>query len=158
MLLTGLRRGELLALQWGNINMSNRTIRVCQAVQRAESGQQINNTTKGKRERIVPISDELKELLDSLPRQSLFVVQENGKGLTIDQFQRRYKRFFNDIGIEYKSAHKCRHSFASYLLKGGADLRTVQVLLGHAQIGTTQIYAHVDINGLKDNIQKLKFG
>lgn len=159
MLFTGLRRGEVLALSWSNVNLKERTIRVCQAVQRTAEGQKVNNTTKGKKERVLPILDELYELLSALPCRSLFVVSnDNGTGLTIDQFQYRYKKFFNGISdVEYKSAHKCRHSFASYLLKGGVDIRTLQLLLGHAQIATTQIYTHVDIDGLKDNIKKLKY-
>lgn len=112
---------------------------------------------KGKRERMLPISDELRALLDTIPRESLFVVHEADRGLSIDQFQRRYKKFFNGISADYKSAHTCRHSFASYLLKGGVDIRTVQILLGHAQLATTQIYTHVDFNGLKKNIKKLKY-
>lgn len=157
LLLTGLRRGELLALQWSHIDFATHRILICQAVRRIQHGQEVNNTTKGKKDRIIPMSPELEAFLKSAPKEGLFIVQENGIGLTIDQFRKRYEGFFEDIGVEYKSAHKCRHSFASYLLKNGADLRTVQLLLGHAQISTTQIYMHVDFEGLKNNISKLNY-
>lgn len=157
LLLTGLRRGELLALQWGHIDYAEGRILVCQAVRRVEDGQEVSNTTKGKRDRVIPISPELETLLKSIPIEGLFVIQKDGLPLTLDQFQYRYKKFFDGIGVEYKSAHKCRHSFASYLLKNGVDIRTVQLLLGHAQISTTQIYTHVDFDGLKNNIAKLSY-
>jgi len=157
LLLTGLRRGEVLALQWNDVDLDNRVIRVRRSVRRVEGGQEINNTTKSKRERVIPISDELAGLLQGIPHQSLFVVHEEGKPLTLDQFNARYKSFFKGLDVPYRTPHKFRHSFASYLLKSGVDLRTVQVLLGHAQIGTTQIYTHVDVEGLQEKIRKLKF-
>jgi integrase len=158
LLYTGLRRGELLALKWGSVDIPSRKMRVWQSVSRVKGGQEERDTTKTRKERIIPISDDLKALLESIPVAGLYVVSENGRGLTIDQFNHRYKKFFDDLPeVEYKSAHKCRHSFASYLLKGGADIRAVQILLGHSQLATTQIYTHVDLDGLKTNITKLKY-
>jgi integrase len=158
MLYTGLRRGEILALQWGSIDIPNKKIRIWQSVSRVKGGQEIKDTTKTKKERIIPIDDDLKALLESIPVTGLFVVGENGRGLTLDQFNHRYKEFFEELPeVEYKSAHKCRHSFASYLLNGGANIRAVQALLGHTSLKTTQRYAHVDFDNLSDNITKLKY-
>ena len=159
LLYTGMRRGELLALQWGNVDLKSRTIRICKAVQKLKNGYKINDTTKGKRERIIPIADELIPVFEKLKNNgSLFVIAENGKGLSPDQFNYRYKKFFEGIPeVEYKSAHKCRHSFATYLLRSGGNIRTVQELLGHAHLSTTQIYADVDIDDMRDNVKKLKF-
>ena len=154
---TGLRRGEILALLWSDVDIEARKITVRRAVQRLKKGQRVNDTTKGKKERVIPIDDELKALLESITKDSLNVVSEKGTPLSIDQYQRRYKSFFSGLDVEYKSGHKCRHSFASYLLKNGANIRAVQELLGHAQLSTTQIYTHVDYDGLKDNISKLKY-
>ena len=159
LLYTGLRRGELLALQWTNVDLKARTIRVCMAVQRVKGGEIVNNTTKGKRERSVPIADELIPALKKLQRQkSLFVLSENGERLSIGQFTGRYKKFFDGIpNVEYKSAHKCRHSFATYLLRNGGNLNALREMLGHADLSTTQIYLDVDVDELRDNVKKLKF-
>jgi len=158
LLYTGMRRGELLALQWGNVDLKERTIRVCKAVRKEKEGYKINDTPKGKRDRVIPISDELLGAFERLKRnKSLFVIAENGKGLSPDKFNDRYRKFFDDLPIEYKSAHKCRHSFATYFLRSGGNIRALQELLGHKQLTTTQIYADVDIDDMRDNIKKLKY-
>jgi integrase len=169
---TGLRRGEALALRWEDIDIPNSIIRVHSAVQRIEKGERISETTKGKSERIIPISEDLKNLLNSLKRNGEYVINVDGKRMTLSTFRYRYDKFFEDLNYhlersdnqnnekktaERKTSHKCRHSFASYLLKGGADLRSVQLLLGHKHISTTQIYTHVDIDGLKEKIKLLEY-
>jgi site-specific recombinase XerD len=55
------------------------------------------------------------------------------------------------------SPHKCRHTFATYMLRSGADIRYVQTLLGHSTIKTTEIYTEVDVDDLKANVAKLKY-
>jgi integrase/recombinase XerD len=109
---------------------------------------------KGAKERIVPIGDLALEWLDrylaaarpELVRgrrmQALFI-NHRGSPLTRKGMWKRFKRYALLAGVDGK-IHTLRHSFATHLLRGGADLRTVQVLLGHADIGTTQIYTHVD--------------
>jgi len=81
----------------------------------------------------------------------------DGKPMTKDQFNYRYKKFIKASGVEYKSGHKCRHSFATYLLNSGVNIHVVRELLGHSDIATTQIYTHVNTEDLKDNIIKLKY-
>lgn len=53
--------------------------------------------------------------------------------------------------------HKCRHTFATYMLRSGADIRAIQTLLGHATLKTTEIYTEVDVDDLKNNVKKLNF-
>jgi integrase/recombinase XerD len=109
---------------------------------------------KGGKERIVPIGDLALEWLDrylsearpALARgrraRTLFI-NHLGSPLTRKGMWKRFQRYAQQAGVDGK-IHTLRHSFATHLLRGGADLRTVQVLLGHADIGTTQIYTHVD--------------
>ena len=115
---------------------------------------------KGGKERIVPFGDVALEWLEryqsgarpALARgrrlASLFV-NHLGQPLTRKGMWKRFKGYALEAGVAGK-IHTLRHSFATHLLKGGADLRTVQVLLGHADIGTTQIYTHVEESELAE--------
>jgi len=115
---------------------------------------------KGGKERIVPIGELALEWLERYLNQarpalvrgrrlaSLFV-NHLGQPLTRKGMWKRFKGYALEAGVAGK-IHTLRHSFATHLLKGGADLRTVQVLLGHADIGTTQIYTHVEESELAE--------
>ena len=105
---------------------------------------------KGGRERLVPISDRARaavaEWSAHVPRDSLWLFP-SGKGhLSRVRLHQLIKALAADAGIppERISPHVLRHAFATHLLEGGADLRAVQMLLGHDDIATTQIYTHVD--------------
>ncbi|MDR1737143.1 MAG: site-specific integrase [Oscillospiraceae bacterium] len=165
LLYTGLRMGELLALQWSDIDKENGIIKVERSVARKEGGGYIIKTTKTDKARCVAISPNLQSVLDSVPRRGLFVLTtENGNHYLERSFARYYEKFFTDLNaalgdntVRYMSPHKCRHTFATYMLKGGADLRAVQTLLGHSAISTTEIYTHVDTSDLKRNVKMLKY-
>jgi integrase/recombinase XerD len=115
---------------------------------------------KGGKERIVPIGELALEWLEKYLSQarpalargrrlaSLFV-NHLGAPLSRKGMWKRFKGYALEAGVAGK-IHTLRHSFATHLLKGGADLRTVQVLLGHADIGTTQIYTHVEESELAE--------
>ena len=115
---------------------------------------------KGSRERMVPMGKRAKEELEkylshssdpylpgALPVDTLFLGR-GGKKLSRKTVWRIFKRLALSAGLEGK-VHTLRHSFATHLLQNGADLRSVQELLGHADIGTTQIYTHVSQEVLK---------
>lgn len=116
---------------------------------------------KGKKERIVPIYQRAKTALQEYLRNgrstfdpenrcpTLFV-GARGKPLSRKTVFRRLKGYALQCGLRYlPSPHDFRHSFASHLLEGGADLRTVQELLGHSDISTTQIYTHLSGKAIK---------
>ncbi|MEL7656174.1 MAG: tyrosine-type recombinase/integrase [Bacillota bacterium] len=158
MLLTGLRRGELLALQWNDINYEAGIVSINKAIQKIQGIERVNNTTKTKKTRILPVTSELEVLLKSIQIESDFIVSVNNQRMSLGVFRYRYDTFFASLPeVERKTSHKCRHSFASYLLKNGADIRTVQELLGHAQITQTQKYTHVDIEGLQKAVELLQY-
>lgn len=136
---TGLRVSELVFLRTSNINLVEGFL-LCRG--------------KGGKERIVPVgetaSQSVKSYLDKArphfiktPVDWLFLTNR-GKPFTRQGFWKMMKRYAAGAGIQENiSPHVFRHSFATHLLEGGADLRSVQLMLGHSQITTTQIYTHV---------------
>ncbi len=117
---------------------------------------------KGSKERMVPIGEKARAkllsylehsrpaLLKSKESKALFVTRRE-KGMTRQGFWKLIKKHALKAGISKKiSPHTIRHSFATHLLERGADLRTIQVMLGHSDISTTQIYTHVESERLKE--------
>ena len=148
---TGLRVSELVHLSVHDVNLEVGYLRT---------------KGKGSKERIVPIGRAavraLKEYLrdsgHALARksegQALFLGRR-GRGITRQGFWKLLRRYAAVSGIRKKiTPHTLRHSFATHLLEGGADLRSVQSMLGHADIATTQIYTHVSREHLKRLHQK----
>lgn len=108
---------------------------------------------KGSKERLVPIHFEAQRFLENYlqswrghfkPIQDVVFLNRSGKGLTRQAVWKCIQRYALMAGVtRHVSPHTFRHSFATHLLEGGADLRTVQMLLGHADISATEIYTHV---------------
>ncbi len=148
---TGMRVSELTTLPLTGINLSASFIRV---------------TGKGDKERLVPFGipaqEALTNYLDSARplimkgrRSNTLFVTNRGKGMTRLRFWQIIKEIAVAAGIKQNiSPHSLRHSFATHLLTRGADLRSVQIMLGHSDITTTQIYTHVDEKRLKSIHQK----
>ncbi|MFW5971485.1 MAG: site-specific tyrosine recombinase XerD [Desulfovermiculus sp.] len=121
-------------------------------------------TGKGHKERILPIharaQDQLTRYLTSWrslfsPKSGVMFLNRSGTGLSRQGLWKMIVKYARQAGIQGRiSPHTIRHSYATHLLAGGADLRSVQLLLGHADIGTTQIYTHVDISRLQDVHQR----
>lgn len=118
---------------------------------------------KGSKERMVPVADVAirwvehyihnarAELSGGRSTPYLFLSKKGGKALTRQGFWQRIKAYAKAAGIAGKvSPHTLRHSFATHLLDGGADLRSVQALLGHADISTTEVYTHVSRKRLQE--------
>jgi integrase/recombinase XerD len=143
---TGLRVSELVGLKLSNLNLNQGVVRVI---------------GKGQKERLVPLGDEAHDSLrvylsDSRPGllkgvQTDFVFVTTRKtGMTRQAFWYMVRRYAAICDIPQKlSPHMLRHSFATHLLNHGADLRVVQLLLGHSDLSTTQIYTHIAKEGLK---------
>jgi len=145
----GLRVSELVNLQLSNLYLEEEYVRVM---------------GKGSKERLVPISrraiQELKYWFDDRRHMTIKPGEEDyvflnryGKHLTRTMILIMIKRQAEAAGIHKTiSPHTLRHSFATALLEGGADLRIIQALLGHESIGTTEIYTHIDTSMLRKEI------
>jgi integrase/recombinase XerD len=138
---TGLRVSELVALKVHDVNLE---------------GSVLTTVGKGRKERIVPIGDVASSwvgrylrtarpsLLGTRKSPRLFVNARGGGALTRVGFWKILKQYGRQVGIsEALSPHVLRHSFATHLLDRGADLRAIQMMLGHADLSTTQIYTHI---------------
>jgi integrase/recombinase XerD len=148
---TGLRVSELVGLRVSNINL--------------EAGY-VRTVGKGSKERMIPMGEKALEslrlylsngrigLLKKRSSPYLFI-NSRGKPLTRQGFWKIIKRYRTISGIKKEiTPHILRHSFATHLLEGGADLRSVQIMLGHADISTTQIYTHITRERLKQIHEK----
>lgn len=119
---------------------------------------------KGGKERIVPLHFTCMKWLESYllnwrpafsPKQDFMFLNRSGRGLSRQGIWKLIKKYALKAGIRKQvSPHTLRHSFATHLLEGGADLRTVQILLGHSDITATEIYTHVQSDRLKTTHEK----
>lgn len=145
----GLRVSELINLKWSQVYTDERFLRIM---------------GKGSKERLVPISNiALKEIKNYLPwRNSLKIkpgeedyvfLNRRGAHLTRVMILIMLKEQAEAAGIQKTiSPHTLRHSFATALLEGGADLRAIQAMLGHESIGTTEIYTHMSMQTLREEV------
>lgn len=146
---TGIRVSELVGLNIENIDFIGGVLKVM---------------GKGRKERLVPIGEQalqaIRRYLDKrnlkfAPERKELFLNKNGTRLTDRSVRRLIEKYIRILSIkEHISPHSLRHSFATHLLDRGADLRSVQELLGHANISTTQIYTHVSTERLKSVYDK----
>jgi integrase/recombinase XerD len=144
---TGIRVSELVSLDVPSVNLELGFVRC---------------VGKGNKERVVPMGsvarrsvaeyiDQGRSDLVRDPLASALFVNHHGRRLTRQGFWKIVKKYAAQAGISKEiTPHTLRHSFATHLLEGGADLRAVQEMLGHADISTTQVYTHLTRNRLRD--------
>jgi site-specific recombinase XerD len=143
----GLRCEEIVNLDQGSMDFDREQLRVL---------------GKGSKERILPVGEPAQQALRSYlengrgalvadPRQPALFLSKSGRRLSNSDVTRRLGLWARQAAMAAGvSPHSLRHSFATHLLEGGADLRTIQELLGHASISTTQVYTRVDAARLRD--------
>lgn len=137
---TGCRVGEMVNVKISDTDFYNKTIKVM---------------GKGSKERIVYYGDYaskyLEDYLKNKDRKGYLFTNKKGEKLTIEEVEYIVRDIMKHISIKtHVTPHTLRHTFATHLLNNGADIRTVQELLGHANLSTTGIYTHVSSDRLKD--------
>lgn len=145
---TGARISEMVGIATGDLDLLTKTLKL---------------KGKGNRQRIVPISEEAVRWCEkyqairhewvrraNLEETEVFFLSARGTKLTRQNVWKMVKTYSHKAGIKRKVwPHMIRHSFATHILRNGADLRAVQELLGHRSISTTEVYTHLDIENLK---------
>jgi|BioPla2DNA2_1021312.scaffolds.fasta_scaffold00020_89 integrase/recombinase XerD len=144
---TGMRVSELVNLTVQQINLDLGYVRCL---------------GKGSKERIIPLGSKAAQSLQRYleksrpflvknPREDHLFLNHHGRGVSRQWFWKIIKKRANDVGINKEiTPHTLRHSFATHLLSNGADLRSVQEMLGHTDVSTTQIYTHLTRNKLRE--------
>jgi integrase/recombinase XerC len=140
---TGIRASELVGINHADVDRGERLVRV---------------RGKGRKERIVPVGRKALDAIDayrsavrSAPEEPAVFVNPSGKRLTVRSVQRIVERYRKKLGLARSaSPHTLRHSYATHLLESGADLRSIQELLGHASLSTTQRYTHLNLDSLME--------
>lgn len=142
---TGIRQAELIGLKEMYVSKNNSTIKVL---------------GKGNKERIIPVSNQLMDCIQEyLTAKKKYKEVDTGYLLLLKNGKKLYPRYVYNVvnrylnlitTIDKKSPHVLRHTFATHLMDGGADLNAVKELLGHSSLAATQIYTHNTIEKLKD--------
>jgi integrase/recombinase XerD len=141
---SGIRKGELIALQLNDLDLERGTLMVRQG--------------KGRKDRLVPLGERacawvnryLLQVRPELMNQETATVflSDWGGPMEGDRLFRQVRSYMLAAGIEHGNCHALRHACATHLLEGGADLRSIQLILGHSNMSTTEIYTHLAIDKL----------
>lgn len=162
---TGMRVGELLALEWRDIDFVENTININKNLSRVKGGFKVAEPKTQSSKRVVPMPDtvaqalwELRSVtkLISLDGATIVFQTSNGTHIQYRGFLWKFHQLRDAAGIPNATVHTLRHTFATRLLEAGENLKTVQELLGHADISTTgNIYSHVSAKVKKDAVDKI---
>ena len=157
-LYTGLRVGELLALEWTDIDFSKNELKVCKTCY--DKGRSrittVPKTTSSVR--VIPIPKQLVPILKQLKKQgeSQYVISENGAYLSIRSYQRSFELLLKRLGISHQGFHSLRHTFATRALECGMDVKTLSEILGHKNATVTlNRYAHSLMDHKREMMNRL---
>ncbi|MBW3020435.1 tyrosine-type recombinase/integrase [Candidatus Woesearchaeota archaeon] len=147
---TGMRRNELINLKWADINISKQYL----IIRNTQSF-----TTKSKAERVIPLNLNSIEMLRKIPLSGEFVFTNcNSQKIYSNYLSQCFRDRLIDLNIRNnRSFHTLRHTFASWLVQKGVSIYEVSKLLGHTDIKTTQMYAHLRSDDLRNAVERLDY-
>lgn len=164
---TGLRQGELLALDWEHIDLKKKELSIDKSVKEVYTYdddihkhiETIVQTPKTLTSfRTVPIPDELINMLNNIENKTgILFADENGNYLKAKNISYQWKKILKECNIPHKKFHSIRHTYASMLLKNGVDIQTVAELMGHSAISITQIYLHSSDKQKQEAVNKINY-
>lgn len=138
---TGMRRGEILNLKWSNIDFEYDFIELLE--------------TKSGKSRKIPMSSKLMEVLNDVKNNTEYVFINSSTGMPYNDIKRSFTSLLNKAEIKEFRFHDFRHTAATRMLEKGADIRTVQEILGHSSVSVTERYIHTNAKNKKSAIELL---
>lgn len=163
---TGMRKGEILGLQWQDIDFENKEIHVVHNLSYiasiddngARTYTTVLQTPKSENSiRIIPMSDKIYDLLNSLDKNSDYVFSSRGSHFDIKWTEKFWTKTLKGTNLEGKKFHDLRHTFATMLLLNGANLIQLKELLGHSSVKITEIYLDVLPKSKQEIVNKINY-
>lgn len=144
---TGLRQGELINLRWINLDIKNKLLFLDNA----------SFITKSRRVRSIPLNANAIRIIEKRNHLTPYIFTIRGAKVRPDFLIHRFKKYIRSANLDDRlKFHSLRHTFASWLVQKGIPLYNVSKLLGHADIKTTQIYAHLCVDDLRESVERLE--
>ena len=156
MLLTGIRRGEMLGLIWDDYHASKKELKIQRSIAEKSTGLTAN-PPKWESYRTLPLSDDACAVLERQPRRSRYIFPDRfGNVRNPRTWSQMYRKFVKTLPENLRvTPHELRHSYGSQLWRHGVDIYTIKTLLGHKSIDiTTEIYVHSETDSLRDAIKR----
>lgn len=157
MLKTGVRQEELLALRWEDIDFKNNSMHIVRALD-IDKNDPTKPPKSSSSERFIPMHPDVLEQLQAIgiKLEGYIFHTKDGNLLMEGNFRREYRKYLTAAGIEYRSPHITRHTFASDLREAGVDIKTISKLLGHSKVNVSlDVYIHSNDQAAIDAIKKI---
>ena len=157
-LYSGLRIGELMALQWDDIDFTKGVLTVSKSCHDSNGGLVIDEPKTSSSRRVIPLPKQLLPLLKGIKKKSdsPFVVSANGKPVSVRSYQRSFELLLKKLKIPHKGFHSLRHTFATRAIECGMDVKTLSEILGHKNPTVTlNRYAHSLMEHKADMMNRL---
>ena len=157
-LYSGLRIGELIALQWSDIDFAKGILTVSKSCHDGKGGLVIDEPKTATSRRVIPLPKQLLPILKALKRRSVspFVVSASGNPVSVRSYQRSFELLLKKLKIPHKGFHSLRHTFATRAIECGMDVRTLSEILGHKNPTITlNRYAHSLMEHKKEMMNRL---
>ena len=157
-LYSGLRIGELIALQWTDIDLAKGILTVSKSCHDSKDGLVIDEPKTQSSRRMIPLPKQLLPILKGIKKKSRspFVVSANGKPISVRSYQRSFELLLKKLHIPHKGFHSLRHTFATRAIECGMDVKTLSEILGHKNPTVTlNRYAHSLMEHKRDMMNRL---